>query len=136
MTRESGSALLVALAALVVVGLAVLMVASQLEAYQVSLRHDYRRAVLDALSDAAFADSLARLAADPAYQGAAPRSFSSGIISSVVEPAGPTSRRVVASAQFLGWVATIDSEVDVTAGPRIVRVTRTERPVVERNGGG
>lgn len=134
MRRQSGAALVLALVALGVVAVCVLIAAAQLEGDQVAARHDLRHAVLDALSDAAFAEALAQLAADPAFVGRGPRPFGQGTIQSEVAPAGPTSRHVVASAEFQGWVATIVSEVDVSTGPRVLRAWRTVRPVAGRGG--
>lgn len=128
MKNQSGAALVLALAALVVVALAVLWVAAQLDGHQVSFRHEYRHAVLDSLADAAFAEALARLSADTSYQGSSLRSFGHGTIGTEVTPAGPRSRRVLATAEFQGWVTTIDSEVDITAGPRVVHVRRAVLP--------
>lgn len=128
MTRQSGSALVLALGALVVVAAAVLLMASQLESQQAAVRHDTRHLVLGTLADAAFAEALALLADDPGFVGAPARSFDRGTIASTVVPVGETSRQVVALASYQGWFATIEAEVDVAAGPRIVRLHRTQRP--------
>lgn len=134
MKSQSGAALVLALAALVVVAVCVVFVAAELEGDQVAARHDLRHAVLDALSDAAFAEALAQLAVDPAFEGRGPRQFGQGMILSQVTPVGPTSRHVVASSEFQGWVATIGSEVDISAGARVLRVWRTVRPMAAPSG--
>jgi len=117
-----------ALAALTVVAGGVLIVASQMQASQITVRHDFRSAVLDSLADAAFAEALAGLSLDPNFAGYPTYSFGDGVIASAVGPAGETSRSVIATARFQGWTAQISAEVDVTAGPRIVRLHRSQGP--------
>ena len=126
--RESGATLVLALAALAVVGLCVMVVAGQVQAQQAKARYDQRSAVLGALSDAAFAETLALLSADVDSVGVAERPFGGGLISSGVLPVGEHGRRVVAAATFRGWTATISADVDVTAGPAILRLRRWQAP--------
>lgn len=126
MNRQSGVALIMALVALTIVAGVVLIVASQLQGLQISARHDARSAILASLADAAFAEALAHLSDDPNFTGMASRSYGRGKISSVVSPAGATSRSVSATAHFQGWTARIDAEVDVSTGPRVIRLRRSE----------
>ena len=127
MNRQSGVALIMALVALTIVAGVVLIVASQLQGLQISARHDARSAILASLADAAFAEALAHLSDDPNFAGMAARSYGRGKIASVVSPAGATSRAVSATAGFQGWTARIDAEVDVTTGPRVIRLRRSEK---------
>ena len=128
MSRESGSALLLALVALTVIALCVMVAASQVQVLQMKGRYDERNAILGALSDAAFAETLALLSADQTSVGFAERGFGGGTISSGVLPVGEFGRRVTAVATYRGWSATIVAEVDVTAGPVVVRLTRSQGP--------
>jgi hypothetical protein len=128
--RQSGSALVLALAALAVVGLCVLVVAGQVQNQQAAARYDHRNAALGALSDAAFAESLALLSVDDGSSGVAPRELGGGTISSTVVVISEHRRRVVATASFRGWTATIEAEVDVATGPVILRVRRSQAPEV------
>lgn len=125
--RESGSALLVALAALAVTATGVMVVALQLDASSVAARHDGRRAVLDALVDAAFAEALAELASDPSFQGRSRRPFGQGAIESSARPSGPDARSVVAAAWYRGWIASIEAEVRVGEDTRVEKARRTLR---------
>lgn len=129
---ESGSALVIALAALAVVATAVMIIALHIEATQLAARHDSRRAVLDALVDAAFAEALAELAADPTFRGRGLHPFAHGGIESSVRPNGPDSRSVVATASYRGWVASIAAEVELGDGPRVVWARRTQRFAASR----
>ena len=126
MNRQSGVALIMALVALTIVAGVVLVVASQLHGLQISSRHDARGAILASLVDAAFAEALAHLADDPNFVGMAARRYGRGEIASAVSPAGQTSRAVSATARFQGWTARIDAEVDITTGPRVIRLRRSE----------
>jgi hypothetical protein len=127
-SSESGGTLLFALLALVVVAAAVMIVASQVETLQIPVQHDHRSAVLAALADAAFAEALANLTIDSAFVGRAARPFGQGTVASQVAPSGPTTVRVTAVGAFQGWRAVIRGEVDLTDGPRVVRVERSQRP--------
>ncbi len=115
-----------ALVALTIVASVVLVVASQLQGLQISARHDARSAILSTLVDAAFAEALAHLSDDTNFTGSAARNFGRGEIASVVSPAGETSRFVSATASYQGWTAHIDAEVDITIGPRVIRLRRSE----------
>ena len=128
MNRESGATLVLALGALAVVGLCVVVVAGQVQTQQLQARYDRRGAVLGTLSDAAFAETLAMLSVDVEALGVAERSFGGGSISSAVVPIGEYRRRVVASATYRGWTATIVAEVDVSSGPAIIRLQRSQSP--------
>jgi hypothetical protein len=127
-TRERGAGLVLALAALTVVAGAVLLVASHLQASQLTLRHDHRSAVLDTLTDAAFAEALAGLSLDPNFIGLPSHAYGQGVIASAVGPAGETSRSVIATARYQGWTGRISAEVDVSTGPLVMRLYRSQSP--------
>ena len=127
-SRQSGAALVMALVALTVVLGVVLVVASQLQGLQAGARHDARSAVLASLADAAFAEALARLSEDPGFTGAPARRFGAGEIASAVGVSEDGARAVTATASYQGWTEIIVAEVDLTAGPRILRLTRSQPP--------
>jgi hypothetical protein len=127
-SRENGGALLFALIALVVVAAAVMIVALQVETLDIPQRHEHRSAVLAALADAALAEALANLSIDPAFGGLAERRFGLGTVATRVAPAGVTSVQVTAVGSFHGWRAVIRAEVDLTDGPRVIRLERGQRP--------
>jgi len=127
--RERGFALLPAIVAVVLMGIAgeglYRLVSDRLD----SLRDDTRRASLRALNDAAVASTLARLAADPAFRGIPATSFGGGAISSAVAPAGSGRLRIDARADFDG--RTLVTQVVVEngpAGPRAVSFRRGTEP--------
>lgn len=129
MKRERGAALVLALVALTIVGLCVMVTAGQVQAQQAKARYDARSAVLAALSDAAFAETLAQLSVDVDSNGVAERAFGGGVIASGVEPSGEHGRRVIATATYRGWSATIDADIDVSTGPTILRLRRAQAPI-------
>lgn len=106
-SRRAGVALLLALVVLLLVFEAAALVAGALAVKLRSTREDRTRVALDALADAALADALARLDADPRYQGVAERDLGAGHLWSDVEPQG-TNR----------W--TIDARATLPAGGRVV----------------
>lgn len=128
--RQQGSALVLALAALAVVGLCILVVAGQVRNQQAAARYDHRNAVLGALSDAAFAETLALLSVDSNSRGVASRGLGGGVISSSVDELSEHRRRVMALASFRGWTATIEAEVDIATGPVILWVRRSQAPEI------
>lgn len=113
--RERGFALLPAIVAVVLIGIAGeglhRLISDRLDA----LREDTRRASLRALNDAAVASTLARLAADPTLRGVPAIRFGGGAISSEVVPVGPGRLRVDARADFDG--RTLVAHVVVEMGP-------------------
>ncbi len=121
---ESGVALLWALLATTAVAGSVLLVAGIVASRQPASRYDYRSVVLTALSDAAMAETLARLATDPAFSGIDARRFGAGTISSSVSVTPFGLRLVTAVGEFQGWQSVVRAEVALEPGPRLVRITR------------
>jgi hypothetical protein len=128
---DSGGALVFAMMALVVVAVAVMIVAHQVETLEIPLRHEHRSAVLATLSDAAFAEALAKLSVDPGFLGLAERRFAEGRVASQVTPAGATSVQVTAVGSYRDWRAVIQAEVDLTDGPRVIWVERSQHLVAD-----
>jgi hypothetical protein len=128
---ESGVALLWALLATAAVAGSVLLVASIVASRQPASRYDHRSVVLTALSDAAMAETLARLAVDPASSGIDARRFDAGTISSSVSVTPFGLRLVTAVGEFQGWQSVIRAEVAMEPGPRLVSITRVQAPQSE-----
>jgi ABC-type Co2+ transport system permease subunit len=106
---------------------AVLLVGQHLHIGFSELQTERRQVNLIALSDAALAETLAGLAADPSFSGVSAHPFGNGTIASTVSPAGHGLVTVVARARFAGWQGTLKAEVEVT-GPRVVRWSRSQKP--------
>jgi hypothetical protein len=124
--RQSGVALLWALLALTAVAAAVLLLASLLVSRQVASRYEYRSVVLNSLSDAAMAETLAELARDPAFQGVAQRRFGMGTISSSMGSTPYGVLVVTAVGEYDDWVSVVRAEVSIQGGPRVVNVERRQ----------
>jgi hypothetical protein len=122
--RESGVALLWALLATTAVAGSVLLVAGVVASRQPSSRYDYRNVVLTALSDAAMAETLAGLDADPAFSGIDERPFGAGRISSSVATTPFGLRLVTAVGEYQGWRLVVRVEVAMEPGPRVVKIER------------
>jgi hypothetical protein len=117
---ETGSALVLALVTLLVIVATVLIVASYLDGLFLARRLDERTVRLGALSDSAFAETLARLSDDKYFAGVEERPFGGGQIgSSVTEE---SSNRVVVKAwgRRAGWRGEITAEVLVGRPPRVL----------------
>ena len=125
-TRESGVALLWALLATTAVAGSVLLVAGVVASRQPSSRYDHRNVVLTALSDAAMAETLAGLDADPAFSGIDERPFGAGRISSSVATTPFGLRLVTAVGEYQGWRLVVRVEVAMEPGPRVVKVERRQ----------
>lgn len=122
--RDSGVALLWALLATTAVAASVLLVASVVASRQPASQYDHRNVILTALSDAAMAETLARLDADPAFAGIDERPFGVGRISSSVDATPFGLRAVTAVGEYQGWLSVVRAEVAMEPGPRIVTIHR------------
>ena len=127
--RDAGFALLLGIAAIALVSTAVLVVGEQLLCKARDFRLEERQITLIALSDAALAETLAHLSADPSFDGVTERPLEPGTISSRVRTSSPGSATVVARGSFGQWQATLEAEVALGAGrPRVLSWTRTTGP--------
>ncbi len=108
---ESGYALLTALLVLFLVAVSLELAASALLLRMRAARADAAATALDALSDAALAETLAHLAADPGYRGVAAHPFAGGIIGSRIEFVGVGRFEVRAAAGFAGRLRVVRAEV-------------------------
>ena len=129
---ERGFTVLLGIIAMVLAAMAAAMVLELVHHDVGELRLEERSATLIALTDAALAETLARLAADPAAPGLAPRSLGQGRISSTVERRGD-GVRVRARAESAGWQALLEAEVALAAGPpRVTSWRRSHGPARRR----
>jgi hypothetical protein len=108
---ERGYALLTALFVLFILAIALELVASALLLRLRAARDDAEATALAALSDAALAESIAHLAADPAYRGAAAHPYAGGTIGSRVEFLGVGRFEVRAAALFAGRLRVVSARV-------------------------
>lgn len=117
----SGFSLLLALVVLLLVSAAAALVG---ESVAVRMRvgvEDGRRVDLESLADAALADALARLAADPDLSGLSERNYGRGAIWSEIQPVGAGQWRIAAGGTIAGDRRTVDAEARMTTdGLRVV----------------
>jgi Tfp pilus assembly protein PilX len=109
--EERGYALLMALFVLFIVAIALELVASSLVLRLRAARGEAQGAALAALSDAALAETLAHLAADPSYRGVPAHPFAGGTVASRVEFLGIGRFEVRAAAGLAGRLRVVRAEV-------------------------
>jgi hypothetical protein len=127
--RERGTSLLLAIIMTALLATAVALVLGDLNHRQHEFRREARVLTLTHLSDAALAETLAALAADPSSGGLRPRLMTGGTIRSTVSRVGEGSLRVVASARHDGWRGVVEARVVVGDGsPRVVEWSRRTEP--------
>ena len=130
--KESGSALLAALIVALLLSLALDLVAASLALRMRELRREQRVAELNALADAALAETLAELARSGAFSGVDRHGFAGGELRSEVQrlSSGPLALyRVTASGSRDGWTRTVQAEVERSlTGTRVVRWTVVAPP--------
>jgi hypothetical protein len=127
--RESGAALVLALGAVALVLASVLLVARLLDTRQIASSYEQRSIVLTALSDAALAETLAKLSEEPNYTGIGDRDFGSGTIRSRVTTTPRGRKDVTAIGEYGGWQSIIAAEVyleEETGRPRVAKARRTQ----------
>ena len=122
--RESGAALVLVLFAVTLVVTSVLLTAALLDGRQLAARYEYRSVVLTSLSDAAIAETLARLSADAAFDGIPERRFGQGSVSSTVSVTAGGTRLVIAVGSYDGWRSVVTAEVVPEVLPRLLWFTR------------
>lgn len=100
-SREAGQALVVVLTVVLLLGVALALVAALLISRMQRAQDETRRVTLNALADAAMAETLANLAAYPRYGGVPERPFGGGTIESSVA-SGSGGFVIHAEARFEG----------------------------------
>lgn len=115
--RQAGHALLVALVILLVAASAATMIAVHFGFRARLVSQESRRIHLVAMTDAAVAESLARLDQGSGFTGVPERSFAGGAISSEVTALPDDRRLILATARYRGWSRQVEVRVELeTAG--------------------
>jgi len=126
---EKGSALLLALTAVLVTTMSVLLLAGLIRQRREVFGLEDRNIILTSLADTAMAESLAEMDRNRNFQGIVERKFGRGRISSTVSIEDVDARLLVARAQFSGWVMLIEAHIDVRwEHPRIISWTSRQGP--------
>lgn len=112
---DAGHALLTALFVMLLVGLAMAIAAAALQLHMRTMRHEVRTVRLIALTDAAVAETLAELDADPAFPGLAAHDFGGGVVGSRVTSSSRTQREVTGWARYRGMVRVVRVQVSFEA---------------------
>jgi hypothetical protein len=119
--RERGSALLVAIVALVVVSVGAQALHAILVRDLRGLQAERNAVQLRALTDAALAVTLSRLSADPVVRGVPRQRLDFGFFESAVRAVGPGAVEVLATGEAGGRRSTVKARVALEpAGPRVV----------------
>ena len=108
---ESGYALLAALVVLFLLSTALALLGTSLQLRIRLVRDDGQKVILGALSDAALAEALAKLAQSADFEGSPEHDFGGGRIASRATSLGPGSYRVVATAAFGGRKSVVEAAV-------------------------
>lgn len=126
MVRSSprGHALLVALIILLIVASAATMVAAHFGVRARSVSQESRRIHLVAMTDAAIAESLAKLDQSAGFAGVPQRDFGGGTISSQIDPLPDHRRRILALAAYRGGERRVQVEVELQTGGLVVESWR------------
>ena len=126
MRREDGFILPAVLLAILLLSIGLALVATSLQLRRGMVRREARSVTLTALSDAALAETLARLSQDPYYDGVPERDFGGGRLRSTVRFLSPGRYEVVATALYAGQERTVEAEVSRPPGSpaRVVRWRR------------
>lgn len=75
-----------------------------------------RRIHLVALTDAAVAESIAKLSENPGFAGVQQRSFGGGRLASDIERLSAERRSVVATASYRGWTRRVRVQIRLRMG--------------------
>jgi hypothetical protein len=102
-SHNSGHALFVALLVMVLVAASVALLAGHFGLRSRLVSQEARRIHLAALSDAAVAESIARLNESSGFAGIRHRPFGGGAIASQIESLSESRRLIVATADYRGW---------------------------------
>lgn len=124
--REAGFALPAVLLAVLLLSIALALVAASLQLRMGLVRREAQSLSLNALSDAALAETLAWLTQNAYYQGVPEHSFGNGRYRSRVRILGPGRYEVLATALYAGRTRTVAAEVARHPGSpaRVVRWRR------------
>jgi Tfp pilus assembly protein PilV len=121
--KDDGFALPGALLALLLLSVALALVAASLQLRMRLVLRESRSLTLTALSDAALAETLARLSEDAAFRGAPEHAFGAGSLKSEVRPLSAVRFEVTATAGYAGRKRVVEADVVRPPGEtaRVVR---------------
>ena len=122
--REQGYALLAVLLVLFLLSIALALLGASLQLRMRLVREEAKTVILGALSDAALAEALAKLAQSDSYSGSPEHELGGGRIASQVESRGAGIYKVVATATFGGRSRAVQAEVVREPGRARVRFWR------------
>ena len=123
MKREDGFVLASVLLAILLLSIGLALIAASLQLRMGMVQREARSVTLTALSDAALAETLARLTEDAYDDGVPERDFGGGRLRSEVRFLSPGRYHVLATAFYAGWKRTVEAEVSRPPGApaRVVR---------------
>lgn len=123
MKRDDGFVLPAVLLAILLLSIGLALIAASLQLRMGMVQREARSVTLTALSDAALAETLARLTEDAYDDGVPERDFGGGRLHSKVQFLSPGRYHVLATALYAGRKRTIEAEVSRPPGApaRIVR---------------
>jgi hypothetical protein len=108
---ESGYAMMTAVMVILLVSIALGLLATSLQIRMRQVREEAVHVVLTALSDAAVAEAMARLAESGSFSGAGEREFGGGRIASQIRPMGPGLFAVTATAEYADRKRIVEVEI-------------------------
>jgi len=111
--RSQGQVLFITLVVLVLVASAIGLVATHYGLRARLVSQESRRIHLNALTDAAIAESLGQLAASPGFAGVPERPFGGGTFSSEVRGLSGDRLEILATASYRGWRRTVRVCVEI-----------------------
>lgn len=114
--KEDGFALPGALLALLLLSVALALVAASLQLRMRLVIRESRSLTLTALSDAALAETLARLSESPSFRGVQVRTFGGGSLESEVHRLSSVRFEVTATAVYAGRERVVEAIVVRPAG--------------------
>lgn len=127
-----GSALVIAIVALAITATTIAIASGVIRSRSTGIRLADRDVRTVALADAALAETLARLAADPDTDGLPERSFGHGTIRARVEREAGAPRAVEAVGAAGEWEVVLTAELRWTGGrPEVVRWRRRSRTTTD-----
>ena len=128
--QERGSALVFALATLTLIAITIAAVTAEIQTRGAGVVIEERSVRLTALSDAAMAETLAKLSDEGlVFAGIAERRVEGGTMSSSVRNISASEVEVLAVGSRNGWGSVIRARVSLHNGPKVVWWQRTQGPV-------
>lgn len=114
--RQTGHALFVVMMVMVLVASAVTLLATHFGFRARLASQEVRRIHLVALTDAAVAESMAKLDENAGFGGVPAKEFGGGTIVSEIEALSTHRRMIVASSTYRGWTRSVRVRVRIHPG--------------------